>query len=323
MFLKLRKTLIATTFVASTLVYAPTGEAGGIEPVQRLGRLLGVGWGDGYHSCADSGFRPGANMPPRSYHKQFNHQPSCGGFGLNGTVDGHTFYDHFDSASRCQSCRGAGCQRCGTARQEMQGGYHSNGAASRTSQSYRAASSCQDGGCDSIYGGQLTETPMELPQAPFAPRVETSRTPESAVRLAAELAESQKRPIRPLPPQTKRQINIPDPIARPNIPRPIRPMPPVPHFKVNSDPGELPATGTPNAPNLLDAVQAERPTEKQILNKAINDIVLPDYAKRRNAIGSSEPDFPAESAGHGGKPLVELVPQVAKVPEWMVVRQPR
>jgi hypothetical protein len=97
-------------------------------------------------------------------------------------------------------------------------------------------------------------------------------------------------------------------------------MPPVPRFH---DTIETPSTGTPNAPSLPDAAQLTAPTEKQILNKAINDIVLPDYAIQRDAMRSNKAALPAKSAGRKGKPAIELVPQVAKVPEWMVVRQPR
>lgn len=49
--------------------------------VQRLGRWLGVGWGDGYHVCRDGGFRPGADLPPASFPDQFGPKPpaqQCG-----------------------------------------------------------------------------------------------------------------------------------------------------------------------------------------------------------------------------------------------------
>ncbi len=35
--------------------------------LQQLGRACGVGWGDGYHACRCSGFRPGADLPPEPY----------------------------------------------------------------------------------------------------------------------------------------------------------------------------------------------------------------------------------------------------------------
>ncbi len=43
--------------------YHPHGFGEG-RPLQRLGRCLGVGWGDGYHACDSSGCRPGADLPP-------------------------------------------------------------------------------------------------------------------------------------------------------------------------------------------------------------------------------------------------------------------
>ncbi|MFU7561528.1 hypothetical protein ACMFWY_22805 [Roseiconus sp. JC912] len=47
------------------------------ETIQRVGRLIGVGWGDGYHTCRDGGCRPGADLPPASFNAQFNTPPAC------------------------------------------------------------------------------------------------------------------------------------------------------------------------------------------------------------------------------------------------------
>ena len=41
--------------------------ANGGESLDRLGRLLGFGWSDGYHACSQDGFHLGENLPPRSY----------------------------------------------------------------------------------------------------------------------------------------------------------------------------------------------------------------------------------------------------------------
>ncbi|GEM_PF-4419824 len=40
------------------------------EPLQRLGRAMGVGWGDGYHACSRDSRSPVADLPPRSYAAQ-------------------------------------------------------------------------------------------------------------------------------------------------------------------------------------------------------------------------------------------------------------
>ena len=52
----------------------------------QTGRLLGIGWGDGYHGCYGSGFRPGADRPPRSSHATRG----------RGVGYGNTYYDRFD-----------------------------------------------------------------------------------------------------------------------------------------------------------------------------------------------------------------------------------
>lgn len=45
----------------------PTGSLVAGESVDRLGRLFGYSWSDGYHACAEDCFQMGENLPPRSY----------------------------------------------------------------------------------------------------------------------------------------------------------------------------------------------------------------------------------------------------------------
>ncbi|MEM6689470.1 MAG: hypothetical protein AAF664_08595 [Planctomycetota bacterium] len=37
------------------------------SPIDKAGRLFGVGWGDGYHACASSGYRCLADLPPADF----------------------------------------------------------------------------------------------------------------------------------------------------------------------------------------------------------------------------------------------------------------
>ncbi|MEM8671214.1 MAG: hypothetical protein AAGG48_27075 [Planctomycetota bacterium] len=65
--------------------------------VQRLGRLSGFGWGDGYHASQSSGTRPWADLPPRLP------APKRHGLPMPGKMAGQmgsTFYDHFDAGAR-------------------------------------------------------------------------------------------------------------------------------------------------------------------------------------------------------------------------------
>ncbi len=165
---------------------------------------------------------------------------------------------------------------------------------------------------------------------------QTTAVPSTGMlRLTAELAESQKRPIRPLPPQTRREIKIPDPLSSLDIRRPIRPLPP---STKRSQPLFLPAID-PDAEHELNATAPGSPSEEQIVSKAINDVVITEFgppiqvnelAKKSNEQPGLAPPLsaaegnPATTAGNiTARPAVEMVPQVAKVPDWMVVRQPR
>lgn len=82
------------------------------EPLERLGRTFGLGWGDGYHACTDSCPRLGADLPPRSFtarHRANAHGPSTR-FTRLGHHAGTTFYDHFDADSgACDACAPHGC----------------------------------------------------------------------------------------------------------------------------------------------------------------------------------------------------------------------
>ncbi|TWU48829.1 hypothetical protein Poly51_47330 [Rubripirellula tenax] len=83
-------------------------------PVERLGRWSGYGWSDGYHACAGSGVRLGADLPPKSYAD--TRGANQGGMS-RGKLDGHghmqgtTFYDRFDTARGCDA--GTGCDAYG------------------------------------------------------------------------------------------------------------------------------------------------------------------------------------------------------------------
>ncbi|MFK8110768.1 MAG: hypothetical protein AB8B91_01120 [Rubripirellula sp.] len=78
-------------------VWAPAVSEGQIpRPVERLGRVHGFGWGDGYHTCKPSGIRLIADLPPRSQTQSV------------APKRGKTFYDRFDA----QNCDQPGCDGC-------------------------------------------------------------------------------------------------------------------------------------------------------------------------------------------------------------------
>jgi hypothetical protein len=124
---------------------------------------------------------------------------------------------------------------------------------------------CDGSQCDTA----IMPAPIELQQPaavslapPSEPntRDETQATGKISVQFASEKAAPQKRPIRPLPPPSKRQITVSDSSAQPSRPRPIRPQPPVPR---GEDPTSLtlPAITAPVAPTAEDSSGFEMPAE--------------------------------------------------------------
>lgn len=109
---KLTKIGLQAVLITSLCGTTSIASAQFLEPVQRAGRICGVGWGDGYHACRHSGLRLLADLPPRSYASRYGdrHHPK------QWLVHhpGATFYDRFDAANgRCCSDRccgdGAAC----------------------------------------------------------------------------------------------------------------------------------------------------------------------------------------------------------------------
>ncbi len=75
------------------------------RPLERLGRLYGVYWGDGYHACDCSGVRPLADLPPSSARATaVSRQLPIGPAHRRGA----TFYDRFDASHR-SNCSSAAC----------------------------------------------------------------------------------------------------------------------------------------------------------------------------------------------------------------------
>ena len=62
-----RSSIVATISVSVMLLGGGYAAAETPSKLQQLGRLVGAGWGDGYHACKCSGNRPFADLPPRPY----------------------------------------------------------------------------------------------------------------------------------------------------------------------------------------------------------------------------------------------------------------
>ncbi len=75
------------------------------RPLETAGRLHGVCWGDGYHACASSGVRLGADLPPKSYSASYGARSQVKPMGIVHRI-GATYYDRFDAANAraCGAC---------------------------------------------------------------------------------------------------------------------------------------------------------------------------------------------------------------------------
>ena len=67
------------------------------QHIDRTGRYFGYGYGDGYHGCYGSGFRPGADLPPKSSHATRRRN----------RWQGNTYYDRFDNQRLVETCDGS------------------------------------------------------------------------------------------------------------------------------------------------------------------------------------------------------------------------
>ncbi len=69
------------------------------EPMTKLGRITGAGYGDGYHACKSSGHRLLADLPPTSYANRIDvAKMRLAAHGQQGPSANTTFYDRFDQA---------------------------------------------------------------------------------------------------------------------------------------------------------------------------------------------------------------------------------
>lgn len=102
--------------VMGLIVMGPTVASAELphQPLERVGRLCGIGWGDGYHACSSSGFRPFADLPPKTYATTYGAKPHL----KRRLADriGATYYDLFDAAKaqcgKAPGCDSAPCDAC-------------------------------------------------------------------------------------------------------------------------------------------------------------------------------------------------------------------
>jgi len=98
-------TRLTSLLAAAGIMAATPTSAGYPETYERMERLYGFGWGDGYHACRSSGARPLADLPPRTYSSRYNSPLER----LHGCDTGNRaacFYDLFDQ--QCDAMGGCG-----------------------------------------------------------------------------------------------------------------------------------------------------------------------------------------------------------------------
>tara|TARA_R110002049_G_scaffold305056_3_gene501110 strand:- start:68724 stop:69962 length:1239 start_codon:yes stop_codon:yes gene_type:complete len=395
----------ATTAVVTTAATALPAPADSPEPLQRLGRFVGAGWGDGYHACESSGFRPVSNLPPRSFYQQFGNTNGCQG----GTCAGEkgcataiaAFYSHSGDCDG-NSCDQNGCDALGCDVMPM----HSTSPASvqaspaviqpwsmpqppvdatpiewETAQSPAAdvggsiiepalepaAESAADRskriGAPAPRGkveelpapkpsktgqpkspgtlnrpGRAPESPsdalgepraIQSGSAPAASSSDTSGMTPKAAFLLADLHEAEMRPIRPLPPQPKRELTRPQ--------TPSFGVPATMSLPSGWAP-ESAATGTGNATQNIGApeIGLSGPAGRQAVKvnhpgvktnpfvQTPTSVQVPESAAltQGNAVDRNRPYRVATESGAAPRPSAPEH-RVAEVPEWLIIKQPR
>ena len=136
------------------------------------GRVLGIGWSDGYHACKSSGQHCIADLPPRSYVAYQGHRAALRAKSCKQQNACLTVYDHFDAG--CSSCCDGGCKITG-------GQYACDGQ-----------STCENGpACDVGCDGTLEVSPSDMHPVPFrgagepSPETESKASRQPAVLDAA------------------------------------------------------------------------------------------------------------------------------------------
>lgn len=163
-----------------------SGPSEAVEPLQRTLRFFGIGWGDGYHTCANGGCRPGADLTPRTFYDQYGRRGfAAGRTGMQRQpVAGPTVYAVADSSYGVGGTKYARC-RCG-------------------------AGSMGDCGCASAPMGYYSEPAVSHPAA--VPQMQHAHTPPQAVQHAPTPA-----PI-PAPPTTPAEaMPTPEPDPEPSL----------------------------------------------------------------------------------------------------------
>ena len=100
---------IANAFSAESVARAETSSWSAVgDACDCAGRLLGIGWGGGYHTCKSSGEHCVADLPPRSYEAYQRHQAKLRSKACRKQTACSTVYDHFDAG--CGDCCDGGCR---------------------------------------------------------------------------------------------------------------------------------------------------------------------------------------------------------------------
>ncbi len=287
---------IAGGLTTGTLFIGSQAVAQQPEMMTRLGRLTGIGWGDGYHTCNSSAKRLLADLPPRSYANQkLVEQPciQCVGNNSRGELQG-VYYDRYDAVDQ-DAIRydGRGCD------------LDPQSISTVWSQSHPRVPSIEEiGSPPQAPGG---------PQPMFAPPLGDQQRFDSMRLSVPTPAEVQQEPDEPAP----RNIPSPERLPKANktetsllkakqdqdisefeLPKPMRIPPP------ESEPSLAPS---------LEEIQSPSPSD---LPQRIPPDVVPSVPSRLPSDDSSFSRPRSQS-------LIERSPQVAATTDWLIIRQPK
>jgi hypothetical protein len=217
-----------TWLLLLTLAGSMPAELGVAEmphPVERLGRLYGVCWGDGYHACRSSGFHPLADLPPvdRKAVKAVSHHFPI----VPRHQRGATFYDRFDATNRSRfqpgECDSPGCDSGG-----CDSGSYSDDSYSRSPElgptNVQVIDPGATGAADPVHSAPAKKRAAPFRPAPFRPaapvKPATPVVTPAAPGKPAEEASWDVQPILMAPLSSRTPRDEPDPVRTTNVPSP-------------------------------------------------------------------------------------------------------
>ena len=316
-----------TWLLLLTLAGSISAELGVAEmpnQVERLGRLYGVCWGDGYHACRSSGFHPLADLPPvdrKAVKAASHHLPR-----VPRHQRGATFYDRFDAGNRSRF-QSAECDSPGCDSVDCDSGSYSDDSYSESAElgstNVQVIGPEANGAADPVHSAPAKKRAAPFrPAAPVKPAAPVVKPAAPVVKPAApekpaEEASWDVQPILMAPLSSRTQPYESHPVWTTNLPNPqtIRNSPAPSYAAQPTESHVVRSSVTPRGINPI------YPDSSAAISQAIaRPTSLTTVSARPTRIGESRVGPTAVNTPIG-RPRVELAERVS-ASDGEVVRQP-